>query len=115
MRAALLTAVVTLAASAAACSAASRGRGEITGAVPLCYGPGPHDNLTPEVTVFVRQHGQLVAQGRFESNDTHPHRYSFSLRPGTYSLTSSSDRRAITVQVRSGEKTHKDLPEPGCV
>ena len=93
----------------------SSARGTVTGAVPICYGPGPNTNLTPEVTVFVRQNGRLVTKKRFRSDENRPRPYRFTLKPGVYSLTSSSDRDAITIRVRSGHTTHADLPSPGCL
>jgi hypothetical protein len=107
--------VVVLAVSTGACATTSNAPGHLMGTVPVCYGPGPNTNLTPEVTIYVRQDGRPVAQGRFPSDENHPRPYRFALRPGTYSLTSSSDREAVSARVRSGQTTRADLPEPGCV
>jgi hypothetical protein len=116
MRAVPLAAMaVALTTSTAACANASNVLGHLTGAVPVCYGPGPNTNLTPEVTIYVRQDGRLIMHGRFPSDASHPRPYRFALTAGAYSLTSSSARGSISVRVQSGQTTHAHLPEPGCV
>jgi hypothetical protein len=71
-------AVATGGSSAAAAATVSgtttaryRARGEVTGMVPICYGPGPSNNLTPAVTVYVKQNGRLVTRARFSSDQDH--------------------------------------------
>jgi hypothetical protein len=109
-------ALIALTCTVGACASASPESGVVTGSVPFCNGPGrpPASNLTPVVTVFVHQNGRLVAHGRFPSNDLHPQPYRFSLDPGAYSLTSSSDHKSVAVRILSGQTTRADLPSPDC-
>lgn len=57
MRVGSSLALIVTAGAVTACASGSNAPGEVTGAVPICYGPGLGMTLAPRVTVYVRQNG----------------------------------------------------------
>jgi hypothetical protein len=88
--------------------------GVLTGSVPTCYGPGPDLNLTPMVSVDVRQGNRLITSGRFRSTDA-VHKYRFVLPVGRYQLASSPGGKPIFATVAAGQTRQANLPIMECL
>jgi hypothetical protein len=90
------------------------GTGIVTGQAPVCYGPGPDDNLHPHITI----HAVAIKSGQSRSvtfrNSDRYHTYRIRLEAGTYRLHAQHDA-AITVTVQAGATLrHADLPIEAC-
>ena len=111
IRTACLTGVI---AALVACSGSSpaRGLGEIVGRAPICYGPGPNDNLKPLITIRAVRGDGLVRTIQMHTSDGH-NGYRMTLPPGTYTVSTYSGH--VTTRVRASQTTENvDLPQPGC-
>jgi hypothetical protein len=97
-----------------ACSGAPSSPGTVTGALPLCYGPGPDTNLWPRSTIETYRSGKLVSTQTFLTSREH-RTYTLTLRPGRYELQMLDRRYRIWIDVRSRKETHADWPQPGCL
>ena len=111
-RASAVSAVLVLSAALVGCSS-SHGVGTVTGSAPTCYGPGPGDNLTPVLTIDVRQGNRLITSGKFPSS-SQSHRYHFTLAGGTYEIATAPGGKPINVTVEAGHTVRADLPNLAC-
>lgn len=102
-----------LAAFLAACGTSSR-PGTVSGALPLCYGPGPNSNLWPSATITIYRANRLIDTKTFPSSVQH-HRYVLALEPGPYELRMDQRGYAIAILVKSGAKSVADWPDPVCL
>jgi hypothetical protein len=95
-----------------ACTASADQTGVVTGSAPICYGPGPNDNLKPIITIRAVRADGLSHAIRVRTADEH-HTYRMTLPPGAYKISTYSG--SVRVVVRAHNTTRNaDLPEPGC-
>jgi hypothetical protein len=109
-RASVFSAALVLSAALVGCSS-SGGTGTVTGSAPTCY--GPVDNLTPVLTIDVRQGNKLITSGKFRSS-AQSHRYHFTLAHGTYEIATAPGGKPIDVTVKAGHTVRADLPNVSC-
>jgi hypothetical protein len=106
-------AVLTGAAALAGCSG-QQPDGTVAGTMPVCFGPGPHDNLSPSTGLYVYRHGKVVDSPTFVTNDR-LHFYRLTLPAGTYSLAVHGGR-AVRTTIEQGHSTHgPDVPGLACL
>jgi hypothetical protein len=87
--------------------------GFLRGRLPLCYGPGPDNNLTPTLAVSVIHNGETVIDVTLPATNA-ANSYHFSLPPGGY-VVRAGKWSTRQVEVRTGAVTIADLPDPGCL
>lgn len=98
----------------AGCSRSSGSPGTVTGALPLCYGPGANSNLWPSATIETHHAGKLVRTDTFASSNEH-RTYALTLVPGSYVLTIPARHYTLTVTVHAKKQVQADWPQPGCL
>jgi hypothetical protein len=108
-----LVGVVVAALGACGGSSPSNEAGSIVGQAPICYGPGPNDNLKPIISIRAVRADGLVRKIQVHTSSEH-NRYRMSLPPGRYIVSTYSGHVATSVQPGQ-TTTNVDLPQPGCV
>lgn len=99
----------------AACTSAGddSANGTVTGAAPLCYGPGPNMNLKPITTIRAQRTDGLTRVITVHIANGH-NTYRMTLPAGRYTISAYSGRIHVIVFPHDTTR-HADLPQPGCL
>lgn len=91
---------------------APQGLGVIAGIAPICYGPGPSDNLHPIVTIRAVRADGTGRQIQVHVSNAHDH-YRMTLPVGTYTISAYTGHVTAVIRART-TTTGVDLPQPSC-